>query len=485
MATTIVLYPAPGIGHVVSMVELGKLILHHHHHHFAVVILVATGPFDTSATTSYINHISQTYPSITFHHFPSLPFQLSLKPSPTRSYVAILCHFIRLNNHNLLQALQSISETTTIRSLIVDFFCPTAIQIAADHGIPTYCFFTSGAAFLAALLYFRAIHNQTIESFKEMKMKPSSHLHFPGLPSIPLSSMPEVMRNPDDEAYHDGLYISDNLPNLKGIVVNTFASLEPKVIRAIEDGLCVPDGPTPPVYYIGPVIANPKDRIGDGEAMYSRSDCLSWLDNQPSRSVVFLCFGSRGSFSLTQLEEIAVGLEKSGHRFLWVVRNPLFGDNIKQILEPVDPDLELLLPDGFLDRTKKKGLVVTSWAPQIEVLNHESVGGFVTHCGWNSVLESVCAGVPMVAWPLYAEQHMNKEVLVEDMKLAMPMEASSEDGFVSSAEVEKRVRSLMESEEGRVLRERGKDFSRKALAVWAEDGSSFTTFTELVESWKL
>ena len=97
--------------------------------------------------------------------------------------------------------------------------------------------------------------------------------------------------------------------------------------------------------------------------------------------------------------------------------------------------------------------MVKSWAPQVAVLNHDSVGGFITHCGWNSVLESVCAGVPMVAWPLYAEQRFNRVLLVEEMKIALPM-VESETGFVNSTEVEKRVKELMESKEGNSVRER-------------------------------
>ncbi|MFS7949687.1 putative UDP-glucuronosyl/UDP-glucosyltransferase [Helianthus anomalus] len=94
----------------------------------------------------------------------------------------------------------------------------------------------------------------------------------------------------------------------------------------------------------------------------------------------------------------------------------------------------------------------TGWAPQVKVLSHDSVGEFVTHCGWNSVLEGVRTGVPMVAWPQYAEQRLNKIMMVEEMKVALPMD-ESESGKVAAVEVAKRVRQLMESEEGKVVRE--------------------------------
>ncbi|XP_010244851.1 PREDICTED: UDP-glycosyltransferase 88F3-like [Nelumbo nucifera] len=479
MKETIVLYPTPAMGHLVSIVELSKLILHHYPHQFSVTILLTTGLLDTPATTSYTNRISQTHPSIVFHRFPPLCNPPSLEPTPNYSLTAIAFEFIRLNNPNVLQALQTISETSIIRAFIIDFFCTSALHVASNLSIPTYYFFTSGAAALAAFLYFPTIHAQTTQSFKGLA---TTDLHFPGLPPIRASRLPEPVLDRADKAYLDFLYFTAHLPKAKGIIVNTFELLEPTAIKAVTSGLCVPDAPTPPVYYIGPLIADPDDRTGEG-GHAGAHECLSWLDTQPSQSVVFLCFGSQGTFSVAQMKEIASGLEKSGQRFLWVVRSPPVEDHIKHFFEPENPDLDLLLPEGFLARIKGRGLVVKSWAPQVEVLNHDSVGGFVTHCGWNSVLEAVCAGVPMVAWPLYAEQHMNKAVLVEDLKLAMPIE-QSEDGFVSSAEVETRLRALMASSEGKESRQRSREMKEKAWVAWSDGGSSLVAFSKLTEIWR-
>lgn len=165
-----------------------------------------------------------------------------------------------------------------------------------------------------------------------------------------------------------------------------------------------------------------------------------------------------------------------------MVRSPPSEDKSKRFLAPPEPDLGALLPEGFLERTKGRGLVVKSWAPQVAVLNRESVGGFVTHCGWNSVLESLMAGVPMVAWPLYAEQKLNRVSLVEEMKLAMPLDGA-EKGWVAAEELEKRVRGLMESEEGRALRERTVALKEKALEALSKDGSSVSALNELVQLW--
>ncbi|KAJ4963279.1 hypothetical protein NE237_023218 [Protea cynaroides] len=480
MQETIVLYPAPGMGHIVSMVELGKLILcRHHHHHLSVTVLLITSPHEPPTTTSYATHVTRTTPSIIFHRFPLL--STPQNTSPTRSRAAMAFEFIRLNTPNVLNALQSISTTSTIKALVIDLFCTSAFHVASDLNIPTYYFFTSGASALAAFLYLPTIHNQNTQSFKDLT---NTYLHFPGLPPIRASHMPEPLLDRDDPAYLDFIYFTSHLPKSRGILTNTFKALEPKAIKVIAEGVCVPDSPTPPVYYIGPLVADADGRAEDGDGS-GPVECLSWLDAQPSRSVVFLCFGSRGTFSAAQLKEIATGLERSGQRFLWVVRDPPLTDEevrTRSSSRHEEPDLEALLPEGFLGRTKDRGMMVKTWAPQVQVLSKESVGGFVTHCGWNSVLEAVCAGIPMVAWPLYAEQHLNRVVLVEDMKVAMPMEAA-EDGFVSADEVEKRVKALMESEEGRDLRERSRKMRKEAIATWGEGGTSSVESTKLTESW--
>ncbi|MFS7969207.1 putative UDP-glucuronosyl/UDP-glucosyltransferase, UDP-glycosyltransferase family [Helianthus anomalus] len=182
------------------------------------------------------------------------------------------------------------------------------------------------------------------------------------------------------------------------------------------------------------------------------------------------------------LKEIAKGLEMSGVRFLWVVRSPPSDRDEDRFLPLPEPDLDLLLPEGFLERTKDRGLVVKKWAPQVAILNHKSVGGFVTHCGWNSILEAVCAGVPMVAWPLYAEQRFNRVVLRDEMKLALPMD-ESEGGLVTAMEVEKRVRELMEGEEGIVVREVAKVRKEEAAMAVSDGGSSRVALSKLVASW--
>ncbi|KAL8251968.1 hypothetical protein R6Q59_035661 [Mikania micrantha] len=461
---TIVLYPSPAMGHLISMVELGKLITKHHPS-YSVMILTLIPSFNTGATAAYVRHISATFPAITFHHLPDIPLDPLLFPSME----AIVLELIRRSNPNVNIALKSISESSNIAAFIIDGFCTAAMSVARRFNLPVYYFFTSGACCLALFLYIPTIHRTTTGSFKDM----NTLIQFPGLPPIPSSDMVVPLLDRTTTDYSDFLEICEQFPKSAGIIINTFDSLEPRVIKAITDGVCVPDQPTPPIYCVGPLVAAGGD---------DSHECLKWLDLQPMGSVVFLCFGSLGVFTGEQLKEIAKGLEASGHRFLWVVRSPPSNKKEDRFLPPPEPELDVVLPEGFLNRTKERGLVVKKWAPQVAVLGHKSVGGFVTHCGWNSVLEAVSFGVPMVAWPLYAEQRFNRVVLRDEMKLALSME-ELDGGLVTAAEVEKRVRQLMEADEGedvwRVVKER----KEEAAAAMSEGGSSLVALAKLVASW--
>jgi hypothetical protein len=193
-----------------------------------------------------------------------------------------------------------------------------------------------------------------------------------------------------------------------------------------------------------------------------------------------------GVFSSSQLKEIAIGLEKSGVRFLWAVRAPKEDGQTQARKTGIATEscLESIFPEGFLDRTKDRGFIVKSWAPQLAILNHGSVGGFVTHCGWKSILEAVCAGVPMLGWPLFAEQKMNRVSLVEEMKVGLAVKLAGEDDFVSAAELEERVTELMNSKKGEALRERIKALREAAVVAKSEGGSTYVAMERLVESFK-
>jgi hypothetical protein len=293
-------------------------------------------------------------------------------------------------------------------------------------------------------------------------------VHSPGMLPIRAVDMPLMVQDKESETTKVRLHQFRRISEGRGVLVNSFDWLEPTALRALADGVCVPSRPTPRVYCIGPLVDDGKK---GGE---KRHECLAWLDAQPRQSVVFLCFGSKGAFSAAQLKEIARGLESSGHRFLWAVRSPP-----EEQSEFPEPDLERLLPAGFLERTRCRGMVVSSWVPQAEVVRHEAVGAFVTHCGWNSTLEAIMSGLPMVCWPLYAEQALNKVFMVEEMKIAVALEGY-EEGMVKAEEVEAKLRLVMETEEGRKLRDMLVVAKKMALDAIGQGGSSEAAFAEFL-----
>ncbi|XP_028807155.1 UDP-glycosyltransferase 88A1-like [Neltuma alba] len=450
-------------GHLVPIVELSKLILSLRPS-LSITILLPSPPNPSIA--DYVAAISTSVdPHIVFEQLP--PVSPPLPSTPPKEILEIL----RLNSPNLHQALISISKTHAIIAFIVDFFASEAISVSLQLNIPTYYFFTTSASNLVTFLYLPTIHRTTDKSLKEI----DTHLNIPGLPPIAGEDMPEPVLERNDFAYEEFLKCSVLARKTAGIIVNTFEALEDKYLGAIFDGFCILDGPTPPIYPVGPLISRDKGKVAEHE-------CLKWLDSQPQRSVVFLSFGSLGLFSREQLHEIARGLEGSGQRFLWVVRNPPSEKTQSvAVSSQVDPDLVFLLPEGFMDRTRGRGMVVKKWAPQVEVLNHGSVGGFVTHCGWNSVLEALVAGVPMVAWPLYAEQRFNRVMMVVEMKIALWMResSSSEGGWVEAVEVEERVTELMESEKGQLVRKRVEALNDGAEAASRDGGTSRVALAKL------
>ncbi|KAJ6807187.1 anthocyanidin 5,3-O-glucosyltransferase [Iris pallida] len=461
--TAVVLYPSPGMGHLVSMFELAKLL---DRHGLSVTVIIVEPHYDTGSTAAFVARSSASNPSVSFR---VLPRPDSLPRSPSRHREALAIDLLRLSNPELRRFL--LESESPPSALVLDYFCGDALDVSAELRIPAYYFFTSGAGVLSVLLGFPDLHSRTAASFREMGRSP---LHFPGVPPLPADHMPVPMLDRDDPVYEGLLYLSRRLREAEGYIVNTLEDLEPRAVAAISDGAL------PPNFCVGPLV-QPRDR----GSSRGGPECLAWLDAQPEKSVVFLCFGSVGLLSSEQLKETATGLERSGQRFLWVVRSPPGGgDGSDRPFEaPPEPDLERILPGGFLERTKGRGLVVKSWAPQAAVLEHGSVGGFVTHCGWNSTLEAVASGVPMVAWPMYAEQWMNKVFLVEEMKLAVPMEGYDED-VVSAEEVERKVRWLMESEGGAELRARAERAKERAAASLAEGGKSKVALLEVVERMK-
>ncbi|KAG6690874.1 hypothetical protein I3842_10G034200 [Carya illinoinensis] len=183
-----------------------------------------------------------------------------------------------------------------------------------------------------------------------------------------------------------------------------------------------------------------------------RDKCLEWLDKQAPNSVIYVSFGTTTAMEDEQIEELAIGLEQSEQKFIWVLRDADKGDVFNGDVRKAG------LPKGFEERLKKRGMVVREWAPQLEILSHPSTGGFLSHCGWNSCIESITMGVPIAAWPIASDQPRNTVLITELLEVGIVVKDwSRREQLVKSTTVEKAVKLLMASKEGHAIRKRAAD----------------------------
>nr|CAB3458031.1 unnamed protein product [Digitaria exilis] len=468
MATpTVVLVPTWGAGHLMSLLEAGKRLLARAGGALSLTVLVMRLPSDfeqlAAEVAGLIRREEASGLDVRFVHLPAVE-----PPTDTVGIEEFVSRFVQAHAPHVRDAVAALDRP--VAALVLDFFCTTLLDVSRDLAVPGYVYFTSDAAMLALMLRLPALHEEVTVEFEEME----GGVDVPGLPPVPPSSLPTPVTDKKNPNYTWFVYHGRRFAETDGIMVNTAAELEPSALAAIAGGRCTRGVRAPVIYTIGPVISFPSP-----SEQKQTSECVRWLDGQPPKSVVLLCFGSGGFFPAPQAHEVAHGLERSGHRFLWVLRGPPAPGS----MQPTDANLSELLPDGFLERTKDRGLVWPTWAPQKEMLAHAAVGGFVTHCGWNSVLESLWHGVPMAPWPLYAEQHLNAFMLVEVMGVAVAMEVDRKRGnFVEAAELERAVKELMGSgEEGRKAREKAVEMKAACRNAVEEGGSSYSALQRLSE----
>ncbi|XP_059276543.1 zeatin O-glucosyltransferase-like [Lycium ferocissimum] len=197
----------------------------------------------------------------------------------------------------------------------------------------------------------------------------------------------------------------------------------------------------------------------DSSSSTTCHECLAFLDEQDVNSEIFVSFGTNTKFSQDQVNELALGLEQSNHKFIWVLRE---ADKKMDTEKFEGKNWNFELPDGFQERVEGRGMVVRNWVPQLEILGHKSIGGFLSHCGWNSCLESISMGVPIAAWPNNADQPYNAVFITNVLKIGISVWTwAQRKELVTAAAVEKAVKILMGSAEGEEMRQRAVDLSNK------------------------
>ncbi|KAK9068163.1 hypothetical protein SSX86_012274 [Deinandra increscens subsp. villosa] len=473
MANTIaelIFIPAPSIGHMMSTIEIAKLLVNRDQR-LSITVLVIRPPSANSgsAITAYIESLNiNTLYHISFIQLPQDENPSNFDPKSPMSifneFIPSHCKFVR----NVVADMTGLPGSRRIAGFVVDMFCNCMIDVANEFNVPTYMFFTSNAAFLGFEFYIQTLCDDLNEDVIELSNSDSEI----SVPSFVKPVPTKVFWNPvkSKEGLDFVLRSVRKLREVKAIMVNTFLDLEPHAMQSLSADINIP-----PVYPVGPVL-NLEGSSGAGKPF--DDEVIRWMDRQPPSSVVFLCFGSIGSFDEVQVKEIARGLEQSGHRFVWSLRRPPSDQTSKAPTDYEDPSV--VLPKGFTERTREKGKVI-GWAPQVRLLGHHAVGGFMSHCGWNSLLESLWFGVPIAAWPMHAEQRMNAFEMVVELGLAAEIKLDYKKDLynpkgttviVTAEEIESGIRRVMEDNE---VRTKVKTMSEKSRSAVAEGGSSYAS----------
>ncbi|XP_028753508.1 UDP-glycosyltransferase 72E3-like [Neltuma alba] len=453
------------MGHLIPMLELGKRLISHHG--FEVTIFVVT--VDSPTTHSQIIQQASNPKSTGLNVVVLPPVDVSSRLGALNSQLGTRIRFTMDESLPLLRSAILSMKVLPI-ALIVDMFGTNAFTMARDLKMLRFVFFTSSAWVLALHVNIPIIHKEQLDRH----VKHHEPLQIPGCKPVKFEDTMEPLLLKDEPMVFEGfMKMCTNTADADGILVNTWQELEPTTLKALLSGEAIRGK----IYPVGPLVRG----INSNRTEKDHDLVLSWLDRQPAESVIFVSFGSGGTMSEAQMEEIAHGLELGQQRFIWVVRPPHKEKNHGSYfrLEYGENNRDSVL-EKFLSRTHELGLVVPMWAPQSEILEHSSVGAFLTHCGWNSTFEAITNGVPMIAWPLYAEQKMNAAALTEEMGVAVRVKRGGNKAeVVKREEIQRLIRRVMVEEEGVCMRERVKKLQRSAKMALSEAGSSFDSIYQL------
>ncbi|KAG0495600.1 hypothetical protein HPP92_000316 [Vanilla planifolia] len=461
----IVFFPLMAPGHMLPVVDIAKLAAAR-----GVHSTVLTTPATSSLLSRAIELANSSLPIPINLHLISFPPTSGLPPCG-ENLASFDSDDARVK---MLAALHKLSgpfddALCDLRPdcVVSDSFMPWTYDITAAHGIPRVVFL--GSNFFSMCAMHAVQHHKVHENAPP---DAAAAIVIPGLPhriEIFRSQMIDLTKAPPD---FGEIFLQGAAANRKsfGEVVNSFYELEAEYYE-----YCTKEMGNR-AWHVGPVSLCNRDPAAIRARGAAENDgrCLRWLDEQSKPcTVLYVCFGSLSILSSEQLREVAQGLEAAGHPFILVVRKS--GDE--------------WMPEGFEDRVKEKGLVVRGWAPQIEILGHRATAGFMTHCGWNSSLEGICAGLPMLTWPLFAEQFYNERFLVDVLKVGVAVGSKEHvvilekrKEVIGASDVETAVRKFMaEGEEANERRRRAKELAEMARKAVEEGGSSYNDMGRLLQ----
>ncbi|XP_057983193.1 UDP-glycosyltransferase 90A1-like [Malania oleifera] len=450
-----VLFPFMSKGHTIPILQLARLLLRR-----CITVTVITTP----ANRPFISHsLSDTKASIVDIPFPEnipdVPAGVeSTDKLPSISLFVPLAIATKLMQPHFEKMLQSLSP---VSFLISDGFLGWTVESASKYSIPRLVIYGMSAYAMAVT------RDVSVHRLLQQPIPDDVPFAVPAFPWIKLTrnDFEPPFRDIEPSGPHFDFVVEQVAATAKsqGLIVNSFYDLEPAFVdywnRACE----------PKAWSVGPLcLAAP---LAPSQTAAEKPDYLRWLDSElaEGKPVLYVAFGSQAEISREQFREIATGLEESEVSFLWVVGKKDFG-----MFEMADA--------AFEERVEERGMIVQEWVDQREILGHEVVKGFLSHCGWNSVVESMCAGVPVLAWPMMAEQHLNARMVVEEIGVGVRVERCDGGvrGFVKGEGLQRSVRELMEGEKGNEVRKKAKEIAAAARKAMEEGGSSCQMLDQLI-----
>ncbi|CAA7026502.1 unnamed protein product [Microthlaspi erraticum] len=338
------------------------------------------------------------------------------------------------------------------RVLVYDSTMPWLLDIAHGHGLRGAAFFTQ--PWLVSVIYYHVLKGSF--SVPSTKYGHSTLASFPSIPMLNANDLPSFLCQ--SSSYPNILRIVvDQLSNIDRVDIvlcNTFDKLEEKLLKWVQSLWPVMNiGPTVPSMYLDKQLPEDKNY---GFSLFNAkvTECVEWLNSKQPNSVVYVSFGSMVVLKEDQMMELASGLKQTGRFFLWVVRE-------------TETDK---LPKNLVEEISEKGLIV-SWSPQLEVLAHKSIGCFLTHCGWNSTLEGLSLGVPMIGMPHWTDQPTNAKFVEDVWKVGIRVKTEA-DGLVRREEIVRCVGEVMEGEKGKEIRRNAEKWKVLAREAVCEGGTS-------------
>jgi hypothetical protein len=460
MATTntkhVVLFPFPGQGHLVSFLEAARLLRRVLPGDVSIT-LVST-PRNVAALRASTSASSSSF-AINFHELPFVPADHGLPADcestssiPPPAYLTLFEAFESLEPAFDAYISRLIAENESV-CVIADVFVAWTVGVARRRGCANAVFVSCGALGTAILhALWKSMPGLPFgdDGLLRLPEYPEVELHQSQLSPVFLSSpshgMDRLIAFHDRQIQHG--YLTD------AVLMNTVQELEPTGLAMVRRTL----GKLVPVCSIGPLVRDGSADVTDGAAV------MLWLDSQPPSSVLYISFGSQNSIRPKQMMELATAVESTSRPFIWAFRPPV----------GIDIDTnggEEWLPEGFEARARatNRGLLVRGWAPQVSILAHGSTGAFLSHGGWNSVLESLTHGVPIVGWPLSAEQFYNVKMLEEEWGVCVEV---ARGNLESSAVESSKVAEVIETVMGAEMRRRVAEVQEVMKRAWAQDGGS-------------